>query len=45
MFSSLVFGQNKTIENYDLGRLFEKLQSLDYTDYKNQYEMYFNRIN
>nr|WP_317630641.1 hypothetical protein [uncultured Flavobacterium sp.] len=37
--------QNTKIENYDLGRLFEKLKYMDYTDYKTEYNQYYNYVN
>jgi len=36
--------QNKKIENYDLGRLFEKLKHMDYTDYKTEHNQYYNHV-
>lgn len=36
--------QNKKIENYDLGRLFEKLKYMDYTDYKTEHNQYYNYV-
>lgn len=44
LFFNTVFSQNQKITNYSLGRLYERLKSTDYIDYKGNCQGYIDNV-